>query len=134
MAKTNKDETGHDSATDHTTVVRRGAYVADELDVAFDLLGVARRRYLLYYLSDRSDGRATIEEAIEGVRDLADGQSGSTNPPPRQTVRLELIHSHLPRLEAKGVVDWDPRHGDVNLQLTKPLEEFLEWARVLEFG
>lgn len=114
------DEAGHEDG------------VAAELDAAFDLLSAARRRHLLYFLSTRTDETATVEEAVEAVLAFADASDEDGELPARQSVRLSLIHSHIPRLDANDVVEYDARHGEIRVGTDEPLAELLERARRLE--
>jgi hypothetical protein len=66
-------------------------------DAALELLSDARRRELLMALLERdlrdgADARLSVEEA------LAESE--------KRDLELRLHHSHLPKLESTGVVDW----------------------------
>lgn len=112
------------------TVVR-GGEVADQLDTAFDVLRAARRRYLLYYLTEATDGTTTIEDVVEAVRTYESTIRDSERLPARQSIRLELVHNHLPRLSAAGFVTYDTRRGTVRLRSPPAC---LDLARSLELG
>lgn len=79
-----------------------------------DVLRNARRRELISFLN-RHDGYATIQELSEHIAALESG----TEPPPRnvrQSVYVSLHQTHLPKLEALGVVDYDTDSKDVRLR------------------
>lgn len=70
-------------------------------DVAFDLVGAARRRYALYHLFENRSGEdiETLAEAVarrEGVLD-------------HRRVETSLRHAHLPKLENAGLVSLDSK-------------------------
>lgn len=113
----------------HTT---RDSRRTEQLDTVFDLLRVARRRYLLYYLHGMEGTRTTEEEAVDAVCAFERGGTEADESVSRQSVRVDLAHAHLPKLSAMGVVDHDPREAVIELNGYPPLEEWLDWARYLE--
>lgn len=79
-------------------VIEREAPADEPLapDVAFDLVGVSRRRYVLYHLFENRGGTSieTLAAAVarhEGVLD-------------HERVEMSLRHAHLPKLEDAGLV------------------------------
>ncbi|OLZ40793.1 hypothetical protein A6E15_07225 [Natrinema saccharevitans] len=112
------------------------------LDLVFDLLSNRRRRYALYYLNQQSDGVATVAALAKNVvafeRGAADGADrdaarspSDQDPDPadeRGTVRVELRHVHLPKLEDAGVLEHDRRSETVRYWGQPSLEEWLEHA------
>jgi len=57
-----------------------------------DLLASERRRIVLQYL--QAEGTATVDELVGAVGDADD----------RRNVRVSLVHTHLPKLAAAGVI------------------------------
>ncbi|MBZ6493972.1 DUF7344 domain-containing protein [Natrinema longum] len=120
------------------------------LDLVFDLLSNRRRRYVLYALADQSDGVATIERLTEAViafeRTAADDDVGAEpnggsefddthdSSDDGTTVRMELQHTHLPKLENAGILEHDRRSETVRYWGQPSLEEWLEHARYKEIG
>lgn len=85
----------------------------DEGDI-HDVLRNARRRELIAFLGQR-DGYATIQDLSEHIARLESGE----DPPPRnvrQSVYVSLHQTHLPKLEALGIVEYDTDSKDVTLQ------------------
>lgn len=74
----------------------------------------------------RHDGYATIQELSEHIAALESG----TEPPPRnvrQSVYVSLHQTHLPKLEALGVVDYDTNSKDVRLRdRATQIEEYMQ--------
>ncbi|WP_226041873.1 hypothetical protein [Natrinema sp. DC36] len=115
------------------------------LDLVFDLLSDSRRRYALYYLNDQPDGVATIEKLTKNVIALErstgtdeemtaktgtvsghDPEDGSADQ--RASVRMELQHIHLPKLEDAGILEHDTRSETVRYWSQPSVEEWLEHA------
>lgn len=85
----------------------------DEGDI-HDVLRNARRRELISFLG-RHDGYATIQDLSEHIARLESGK----DPPPqnvRQSVYVSLHQTHLPKLEALGIVEYDTDSKDVTLR------------------
>ena len=79
-----------------------------------DVLRNARRRELISFLN-RHDGYATIQDLSEHIAALESGE----DPPPRnvrQSVYVSLHQTHLPKLEALDIVDYDTDSKDVRLR------------------
>jgi len=83
---------------------------ADDVSAAFDLLSDARRRGVLY-AAERGE-QTTVEELAERISTwLSDGEGARRD----SSVRLSLIHTHLPKLADAGVVEYDRERGTVEL-------------------
>lgn len=95
----------------------------DEGDV-HDVLRNVRRRELISFLG-RRDGYATIQDLSEHIARLESGE----NPPPRnvrQSVYVSLHQTHLPKLEALGIVEYDTDSKDVTLtNRASQIEEYI---------
>lgn len=103
-----------------------------QLDTAFDCLRSARSRHLLYYLYDKDETAIPIEEAVEAVQEYEAATMAIHELPSRQAIRLDLINSHLPRLMAAGVLNHDPRRGEVQFDGNPLVEEWLDRSRQFE--
>lgn len=106
--------------------------VTSQLDTVFDCLRSGRRRCLLYYLSDTEDEVVSVEDIVEAVWQYETPSTGPDNVPLRQSIRLSMVHVHLPRLEAVGALDYDSRRGEVRFNGDSSLEAWLEQAARLE--
>ncbi|OAQ53976.1 hypothetical protein HTG_00170 [Natrinema mahii] len=116
------------------------------LDLVFDLLSNRRRRYALYYLNQRSDGVATVAALAKNVvaferiaaggadRDSARSPADAGPADGQDTVRVELRHVHLPKLEDAGVLEHDRRSETVRYWGQPSLEEWLEHAHHKEMS
>lgn len=94
----------------------------DEGDI-HDVLRNARRRELISFLGQH-DGYATIQDLSEHIARLESGE----DPPPqnvRQSVYVSLHQTHLPKLEALGIVEYDTDSKDVTLrERASQIEEY----------
>jgi len=119
------------------TVTALMADATPSLDVVFDLLSNSRRRYALYYLNDQSDGVATLETLTENVIAF-EQQTGATDEghttDRHASVRTELTHTHLPKLEDAGILEHDRRSETVRYWRQPSVEEWLEHAHHKEIA
>lgn len=90
----------------------------NDVDAALSTLSNKHRRRVLLALLDHNP------QTVEELSTPDDTHTGDT-----EGLRVELHHSHLPKLEAAGLVEWDretyqvvkgPRFGEI-----KPLLELL---------
>lgn len=114
------------------TGVPRDSERTVELDTVFDVLRDSRRRYVLYVLQEADESDVPFEAVVEGVRRYEAGDGVGAELPPRQFVRTDLVHVHLPKLESVGVLDRDPRTGVVQFHGDPLLEEWAERTREFE--
>lgn len=84
------------------------------LDRVFETLSDGQRRRMLIYLSESSDGTATVEELVELLGD----------DPYRTETRLR--HVHLPRLKATSAVDYDDRTETIRYRGGPLLERMID--------
>lgn len=124
----------HEQTGELETDVSRDPRATHRLDTVTDLLQTARRRYVLYYLFRTERAVLSVEELVGAVREYEDAGTDSDETPSRQAIRTDLVHAHLPRLSSAGVVDYDPRSGNVQFHGYPPLEEWVERARRLELS
>jgi DNA-binding transcriptional ArsR family regulator len=101
---------------------------ADDVSAAFDLLSDARRRGVLY-AAERGE-QTTVEELADQIASWLDDAEGDSC---GSSVRLSLIHTHLPKLADAGVVEYDRERGTVELAGgATDLEPFLTCVRGAE--
>lgn len=88
--------------TDTTTIDPAGRDAQLPTDVVFDLLADARRRYALYYLSQRV-GAISLEELVDSVAH----HEGRVTENHLAEITLSFQHNHLGKLVDAGVVRYD---------------------------
>lgn len=105
----------------------------EELPVgaAFDALKHPHRRYVLYHLSDRSEG-ASVGELAERIADweaeaeAADEANGITD---LERIAVALHHTHLPKLAEIGLIEYDRERDCITRrEETADVEPYLEFA------
>ena len=91
-------------------------------DAVYAILSSRERRIVLADMRDEPvhhvDALAASIVSVTSGRDGVvsfDGDSPSSldDEPSRESVAIALVHNHLPRLVDHGIVEWDPRSGDV---------------------
>lgn len=111
--------------------ITRLSDVTEHHDVIFDVLSVARRRYLIYYLLTLDGNVAELEAAVNAVcRYEAAGTEGDDAP--RENVRIDLHYTQVPRLAEAGILDYDRRQRTIRFRGDPALEEWAEHARYKE--
>jgi hypothetical protein len=103
--------------------------VVGDVSAAFELLQNARRRGVLYTV--KRNGETSIEEVSHRI--AAWESTDDQRPTDPESVETSLVHSHLPKLDSAGVIDYDAEHGTVELaDDATGLEPFLQCTRERE--
>ena len=105
----------------------------------FDAVKNLRRRYVLYYLQ-RYGGPVELGELAEQVAAWEnDATVSEVSPGQRKSVYSALHQTHLPKLEAAGVLRYDPNRSLVrsteeaaklDLQLASDPQTAIQWHRL----
>lgn len=116
-------ENRSDSEAESPECADRTADVHRHLDRVFEVLADRRRRLVLSYLVAEDADAATVGELLDYVV----ARSGDTSTDrDADTVRTQLHHNHLPKLDAAGVIDYDAGNGTVRYREKPFLEEYLD--------
>lgn len=111
---------------------KRIADGGDRLGEIFDAMSVRRRRYVLYYLQEEEV--ADIDAVATHV--VAQEQDISIDEIPDDvisTIRVDLFHNHLPKLQSAALVEYDQRSKVVRYRLSSGLlDELLGLAAKFE--
>ncbi|WEL17527.1 MULTISPECIES: hypothetical protein [unclassified Halorhabdus] len=95
-------------------------------DEAFEVLSNRRRRYTLHYLKQNGED-ATLSDVAEQVAAWEHGTTNEVTSSERKSVYTSLQQFHLPKLDEKGVVEFDRRTGDISLtDAAQRLDIYLE--------
>jgi len=106
---------GADSSVRHTTST---AQLSD--DTLYEALASENRRRTVFFLLDEKE--TTVETLATVLAGWAADETGSmSSPADRDRIRIELVHNHLPRLEAAGLVSYDAQEGDIRITSLDPL-------------
>jgi hypothetical protein len=103
-----------------------------QLNTVLDVLRNPRRRYVLYVFQEADDPVVPFETIVEGVRKYEPPDGVTAELPPRQSVRIDLVHVHLPKLESAGLLERDARTGNVRFHGHSLIEEWAEQASEIE--
>lgn len=113
---------------DGSSAFLRGGEATHDLDVVFDVLADRRRRIVLNHLRDSDEEWVPAGDLAERIAawevELADPTSVSV-----ESIEIDLVHGHLPKLDAAGVVDYDGEGRRVAYRGADPLERFLDFSR-----
>ena len=85
-------------------------------DTIFDILSNPRRRYLLYYLSQKSDP-VNIQELTEQIAQWeATERDDDFTEQYHKRVYISIYQNHIPKLIEAGIVSFDRNSGLVSLE------------------
>lgn len=98
----------------------------------FDALADPRRRHTLYYLNDHRTEPITIDELARHVTAMETEYAPDTLVEADYAdIKRELYHNHLPRLDDYGIIDYDPRSGDMRFHQSSRGLLLLLWVSQL---
>jgi hypothetical protein len=101
------------------------------LDAYLDLLSDSQRRAVLREMHHAPADSITFEQLVERFSEsdsdqlLGDGGS-ETNADERVGIATQLHHTHLPKLDAHDIVEYDPDAGHIEYDPPEEFEEVLE--------
>lgn len=96
-------------------------------DTVHSLLSNRRRRWLLEHLTSRSDDVATLDELCEHLvaAEVEMSEDYVPSSDHREEIETSLVHIHLPKLSAVGVLEYDDRSETVRYYGDERLETHL---------
>ena len=99
-----------------------GESASDGVDTAMELLADRDRRSVLQYLAN-GDGSATLTELVVEIaarnaatEPKAISDHGDVSARDRRTARISLHHTHIPKLAAADVIDYESDTETVTLR------------------
>lgn len=103
-----------------------------DADTACRALAAAERRATIDFLLANSAGVVKFEALARHIetRQKGGGADPSTNTDALGVIVLELLHQHLPQLEAAGLIDFDPRSETI--AATDEIESLRPMLNILE--
>lgn len=102
-------------------------------DTILGLLAAPRRRTLLYNLKNQPSPATPIDRLVEEVHDI-ERALPIRDSSPREQLRIELLHNHLPKLQEAGIVRYDADSETVHYTANQGLESFLRYVETVELG
>ena len=103
-------------------------------DRTLDLISDPRRRTLLYRLNAVGSGTIPFDDLVDAVVRRERSIPAREAPESRDSVRVSLVHAHLPKLADLGIVGYDPSAATVRYHGNPALESFLRYVETLELG
>ncbi|WP_114579387.1 hypothetical protein [Saliphagus sp. LR7] len=101
-------------------------------NVVLELVTDQCRRKVLHYLIAAGNQPVTLDELTDGIYPGKTPPESGVQPSPldsrydsKEHLTLALQHSHLPKLEAAGVIEYDTRSRIVRYHSTPRLETLL---------
>lgn len=91
------------------------------LDATLNLLAAGDRREILRGFRQEAAGETTIDDLAKrlAANDLV------TETDSKQ-LSIQLYHTHMPKLDDFGLVEFDPERGTVRYQPNEPVEQVLD--------
>lgn len=87
-----------------------------DASTVFEVLAAEPRRHLLILLCEEDSVRVpdglVKRGAVQAQQSTGEAPRGPS-PQATQTLDLELTHTHLPKLEDEGLIEWDQEAGTV---------------------
>lgn len=116
-------------AQSRTQMGGTGGTPSSTREEVFDILSNQRRRHTLHYLSQRGGKPVDLRELSRQLsaweNDVSPDEITHRD---RKSTYTALRQNHLPKMDAAGVVNWDPNRGYI-----EPAEEFEEAELYLEY-
>ncbi|MUW13372.1 hypothetical protein GJ633_00915 [Halorubrum sp. CBA1125] len=102
-------------------------------DTILELLSSPRRRTLLYNLKGQPTEEIQLDRLVEEVHDI-DRSLPIRDGSPREQIRTELHHIHLPKLQEAGIIRYDAESETVRYTANEGLESCLRYVETVELG
>lgn len=125
---TGRDGGKRNGGAGNLTSITSNPTITDSLDIVFDLLSDVRRRYLLYYLVTMDGDVTDRDAAVNAVYEYEAANAGTDDCPTPENIQIEFHHTHLPRLEDAGLVEYDHRHSTIRFTGNPVFDELVEYA------
>lgn len=106
-------------------VNQRPESTSSSVDTALEVVADQRRRVVIQYLRETSDGVSSFEDCVTSVCTNCDGKRDP------ERIRTDLWHSTLPKLEAAGIVAFDSRSETVRYHPDATVEHLLDTVEKL---
>lgn len=101
------------------------------LSAVLQALGHQHRRHALYHLQEQET--ASIDELAQYIERVQTSQTPHQLPTEQREIRLQLHHTHLPKLTDAHLVDYDTRTNVVSYSAVPDFsEKLLDFTRELE--
>lgn len=96
-----------------------------DLDTIFDALGLRRRRIVLHHLRSREEEWVPLSDVVDRVH-AWESELGDPSSVSAERIELDLVHRHLPKLDALGVIEYDGKRERVAYRGSERVGRFLD--------
>lgn len=103
-----------------------------DFDKLFSVMANQRRRYVLYYLHDTARDAVECSKLAEVVAQWETATGDEPSDDHQEEVKIALQHNHLPKMEAHGIIDYDPRSEMIRYRDDLSKQGWLEEAKTEE--
>ena len=98
------------------------------LDACLRLVADRQRRRAIHHLRHETNGATTVDDLVDQMHSRAsDAKNGPLQD--RETLAIQLHHTHLPQLADHGVVDFEHTTGAVRYHPDEQVETILDSLR-----
>lgn len=116
-----------DTEGDDSAVFSRTPGTQPDLDVVFTLLSDRRRRIVLNGLRGAEEEWVPVDDLAKRIAaweaEIVDPATVS-----ERSIEIDLVHSHLPKLDQAGVIDYDGDERRAAYRAADSVERFLDLA------
>lgn len=97
-------------------------------DDLFEVLSNRRRRHVIHYLKQQTDGQSDLSDVVERIAAWENGTDvDRLTYDDRKSVHISLYQHHAPKMDEVGVIEYDKRAGTLKLtEQAADLDVFLE--------
>ena len=99
----------------------------DFIDDALDVLSDSNRRGMMYALTEGESDQFSYDELVDEMV-----ERGYVDESARETFEVSLTHSHLPKMDEKGVINYDQENGYIERVPHEKVEEIVESLEEIE--
>ena len=93
---------------------------APKVNRLLDTLSNHLRRELIYYFE------CVVETDVATLDEIVSHINARVPETTADSLKISVMHIHLPKLEERGWIDYDPRTGDIHYRGHVSAEEFLD--------
>lgn len=113
------------SPLDEVCPVLSGIMGTTQFDTYLKLLSDRQRRRIICRLRAETAGQTTVEDLVDHLHG-DEPASVTTSRPDRDQLSIQLVHTHLPKLDEHGLVHYDRENNAVRYQSDEQVETILD--------
>jgi DNA-binding transcriptional ArsR family regulator len=98
---------------------------ATQFDTYLTLLSDRQRRRIIHQLRTETAEKTTVEDLVNHLYN-GDSASLTTECPDRDQLSIQLIHTHLPKLDEHEIIEYDRENNVVRYRPDEQIETILD--------